>query len=311
MWRSIGLREVRAFLVLADELHFGRAADRLGVSQSRVSQLIRELEARIGASLFHRTSRRVRLTAAGQRLVDDLAPAVRQLDDVLERAYELHHVVTGTVNLGLLSRTSGGSSLLQIIDAFETQFPRCHVQVSEMPLGDTLEPLRSGAVDIMASLLPIDQPDLVIGTILASEPRVLAVARDHPLAGRAEVSLEDVADYNVMRLDAFPPETVEALIPARAPSGRPIVRMSEPSRSVAEVVTLIARGVIVHPTIPPFGVHLGHPNIVLVPLSGMPRLQAGLVWVRDSADHRIREFNRVAREVMGGGVRRRSLAISP
>jgi len=87
--------------------------------------------------------------------------------------------------------------------------------------------------------------------------------------------------------------------------------MSEPSKSVAEVVTLIARGVIVHPTIPPFGVHLGHPNIVLVPLGGMPRLQAGLVWVRDSADHRIREFDRVAREVMSGGVSRRSLAISP
>jgi hypothetical protein len=67
-------------------------------------------------------------------------------------------------------------------------------------------------------------------------------------------------------------------------------------------VTLIARGVIVHPTIPPFGIHLGHPNIVLVPLTGMPRLQAGLVWIRDSADHKIREFNRVAREIMSRGL---------
>ena len=75
MWETIELREIRVFLALADELHFGRAAERLGVTQSRVSQSLRELEAKLGERLVHRTSRRVALTAAGERFLADVAPA--------------------------------------------------------------------------------------------------------------------------------------------------------------------------------------------------------------------------------------------
>ncbi|MGH2805599.1 MAG: LysR family transcriptional regulator, partial [Thermoleophilaceae bacterium] len=75
MWESVELRDIRAFLVLADELHFGRTAERLGLTQSRVSQTIRTLEARLGGPLFERTSRRVRLTALGERLRDAAEPA--------------------------------------------------------------------------------------------------------------------------------------------------------------------------------------------------------------------------------------------
>jgi predicted DNA-binding protein (UPF0251 family) len=67
MWETIELREIRVFLALADELHFGRAAERLGVTQSRVSQSLRTLEAKLGERLIHRTSRHVALTAAGER----------------------------------------------------------------------------------------------------------------------------------------------------------------------------------------------------------------------------------------------------
>src|SRR3954463_15667877 len=67
MWETIELREIRVFLALADELHFGRAAERLGVTQSRVSQSLRTLEAKLGERLVHRTSRRVTPTAAVER----------------------------------------------------------------------------------------------------------------------------------------------------------------------------------------------------------------------------------------------------
>ena len=67
MWRDIELRELRIFLVLADELHFGRTADRLGISQPGVSEAVRALETRLGIKLFERTSRRVSLTPAGER----------------------------------------------------------------------------------------------------------------------------------------------------------------------------------------------------------------------------------------------------
>ena len=86
MWETIELREIRVFLALAEELHFGRAAERLGLTQSRVSQSLRELELKLGERLVHRTSRRVSLTAAGERFLAEVAPAHQRLIAVLEGA---------------------------------------------------------------------------------------------------------------------------------------------------------------------------------------------------------------------------------
>lgn len=78
--------ELEAFLTLAEELHFGRTAERLGVSTGRISQTVKKLERRVGTPLFARTSRSVHLTPVGQRLYEDLLPAYRQLRTALERA---------------------------------------------------------------------------------------------------------------------------------------------------------------------------------------------------------------------------------
>ena len=86
MWEAVELREIRVFLELADQLHFGRAAERLGVTQSRVSQSLRELEAKLGERLLDRTSRRVGLTPAGERLLAEIDPAYERLAEALRRA---------------------------------------------------------------------------------------------------------------------------------------------------------------------------------------------------------------------------------
>ena len=79
MWSGVELREIRVFLTLAEELHFGRTAERLGITHSRVSQTIQTLEARVGAKLFDRTSRRVALTRLGEQLRAALSPVYREL----------------------------------------------------------------------------------------------------------------------------------------------------------------------------------------------------------------------------------------
>src|SRR5215218_6310056 len=86
MWQAVELREVRAFLTVAEELHFGRSAERLGVSQSRVSQTVRQLETKLGTPLFHRTSRRVELTRSGARLMAAVREPHEQLAGVLRAA---------------------------------------------------------------------------------------------------------------------------------------------------------------------------------------------------------------------------------
>ena len=95
MWTAVELRELRIFLALADELHFGRTAERLHISQPGVSEAVRSLEARIGARLFERTSRRVSLTPAGEELRRNLVPALAALDRALARASEHAASVAG------------------------------------------------------------------------------------------------------------------------------------------------------------------------------------------------------------------------
>src|SRR5918999_1853428 len=99
MWEYVELREIRVFLMLCEELHFGRTAERLRISQTRVSQTIQELEAKIGAPLFERTSRRVGLTDKGARVREELAPIYAQLTDALRRARATSEVIP--VRLGL------------------------------------------------------------------------------------------------------------------------------------------------------------------------------------------------------------------
>ncbi len=129
---------------------------------------------------------------------------------------------------------------------------------------------------------------------------MLAVARDHPLAGRAEVRLEDVAEYEVgPMLFGELPELVAATIPEFAPSGRPIRRAERVANSPTEVMSLVASGATVHPTVESFERHFGHPDIVLVPLRGLPPLRSALLWRRHSADPRVASFVATASAVIG------------
>ena len=93
MWRDVELRELRIFLVLADELHFGRTAERMGISQPGVSEAVRVLESRLGVKVFDRTSRRVRLTPAGEELRGTLVPALGALERALAQVSELSQAV--------------------------------------------------------------------------------------------------------------------------------------------------------------------------------------------------------------------------
>ncbi len=296
MWETIQLREIRVFLALADELHFGRAAERLGLTQSRVSQSLRELEAKLGESLVHRTSRRVALTAAGERFLANVDPAHRQLAAVLERASHDGGEIEGTVRIGLPNGVPGGARLVELIKAFEERHPGCDVDVKELTLSSRFEPLRHGDVDLMASRLPLRQPDLVVGPTLSREPRVLAVATDHPLGGRAEVTTEDIADYEVVDVTGMIPTELEGvLIPERSLSGRPMKRRRLKHHDWSELVTMIARGKIVHPT---FAGQFAHPGIRCVPITDLPMWTSALVWRRRDSGRWLRAFVEVAESVL-------------
>src|SRR4051794_17803388 len=300
----VELREIRVFLALAEELHFGRAAEQLQLTSSRVSQVIRGLEAKLGGQLVSRTSRRVVLTRIGEQFLGQVRPAYEQLASVLEETESSNRSLSGSLRLGLLSPSSSGPHLTAILKTFEELHPECEAQVSEVAWSDPFGPLRRGEIAVMATRLPIEQPDLVVGPTLLREPRVLAVAADHPLARRTSVSIEDVAGYSVAPITDEPRELLDAMVPRTTPSGRRIRRLPRRPKTPHEVTALIARGRIVHPTVPSFADYFGQPGITYVPISDMPPLKSGLVWRRRASEPRLREFIRVTREVLAQRRRR-------
>ena len=295
MHESVELRELRVFLTLAEELHFGRTAERLGLTQSRVSQSLRNLERKLGEQLVHRTSRRVALTPSGERFRADVGPAVARLGEAVERAAT--RLLEGTVRCGLMFPNTGGARLVEIVERFEAAHPGCSVEVTATPSTDPGRPLRQGEIDVLATPVLRDPPGPIVAVTLATERRLLAVARNHPLAGRVEVFVEDLGDHKVVAPRILPDDHQEAWVPLSTPSGRPIERLSQRPRSYDELAMIVARGRAVHPTVPSTAAHLAPPNIELVPFADLPPLRVVLLTAGGEWNPRLREFIRIAREV--------------
>lgn len=297
MWSDVELREIRVFLALAEERHFGHTAERLGITPSYVSQTLRELEARLGGRLFDRTSRRVRLTRLGEQLRSDLEPAYAQVLRALERTHAAATGIVGTLRLGMYTESLAGDHMLEIERAFRTSHPAADVALIVTGLErDYLDVLRAGEVDMLATRLPLSAPDIAVGPVLSREPRVLLVARTDPLARRESVTLEDFADHAVSDNPVFPREMMDALVPPVTPSGRRYRRVT--SRNMEEMLISIAAGRQVHPTVPLFLEHHRHPGVTSVPITGLPCSETALVWLRANRSPMIQAFVRVATEIL-------------
>jgi DNA-binding transcriptional LysR family regulator len=302
VWEAVDLRELRVFLTLAEELHFGRTAERLRLTPSRVSQSIRELEDKLGAQLVHRTSRRVGLTSYGARFREEVGPAYDDLSRVLEDTHVAARSLAGILRLGLFSGPAEGPHLVKIVDRFGALHPESEVEVVQLSWDDPLASLRAGAVDLIACWVPLEQPDLVEGPILTRQKRVLAVAREHPLAKRAEISVEELADHTVPRFDGWPRSLQETLFPSTTPGGRPVpgTRIPVGERNLLEVAHRVARQELVFPTVASAAplMSMGHHDLVYVPLTGLPPARSALVRRRRARDPKLREFIRTARAVL-------------
>jgi DNA-binding transcriptional LysR family regulator len=300
MWQTVDLAEVRVFLTLAEELHFGRTAERLQLTPSRVSQSLRGLESKLGAQLVHRTSRRVRLTAFGERFLADIRPPYDELTGVLERSSVAASSLEGTLRVAVLSGPAGGPRLLEVIGTYEALHPESKIEVVQVSWDDPFGPLREGDVEVMATWLPVKEGDLVVGPILTRQPRVLAVARDHPLAERDSVDVEELADHRVPRFEGWPKELQESVAPAHTPSGRPIPgsRLRVGERSLLDVSVRIARGEFVFATVASAAPYTAEFDLAFIPITGLPPLRSALVWRRPARDPKLREFIAVARDVL-------------
>jgi DNA-binding transcriptional LysR family regulator len=299
MWETIELHEIRAFLTLAEELHFGRTAQRLHLTQSRVSQVIRELERRFGGTLFERSSRRVRLAPLGEKLVLAVRPHYDGLRIALAEVAEAAGGVVGDVRVGLATMMAGGDRLTEVVRTFQQRHPACRVQLVDIGHDRPVLARLDGDVDLLAIRLPVDRPGYTVGPVLAEEPRVVMVSQKHPLATRAAVTFEDLAGETVVSIDTVPGEVIDELYPPRTPSGRPIHRGPKLT-SMTEIVAHVALGEIVHPTVVSTERYYRHPDVVTVPMPGEKLSRSGLVWRTGGLGQAAQAFVGTARELLAG-----------
>ncbi|MER5478356.1 LysR family transcriptional regulator [Streptomyces sp. NPDC002734] len=295
-------QEIEIFLTLAEELHFGRTAERVGVSQSRVSQTVARLERRIGARLFDRTSRQVAVTPIGERLRDDLAPAWRAVEEAVARATAAGRGITGSLRIGF-SGAFTGHLLHSIAEDFGRLHPGVDVQVRQVQISDPYGPLRAGDVEVQITEPPVTEPDLTLGPVLVSQPRVLLMSSAHPFARRAAVSLEDLAESTLLTVGgSVPRHWLDHHFPRQTPSGRPIPH-GQAMTYWEDALSLVLAGKGVTPVAAAGAHYYSRPGLVFKPFTDAPGIDYAFVWPTGRETARLRAFVRVAmdrvREVGG------------
>ncbi|WP_419998393.1 LysR substrate-binding domain-containing protein [Streptomyces boninensis] len=289
------LRDIEIFLRLAEELHFGRTAEQLHISQARVSQSIAKQERRIGAALFERTSRKVTLTPIGARLRDDLQDGYDRIQAGLDSAVEAARGTAGTLRLGLIG--AQGYDLAPLTRAFRARHPGCELIFREVPFSDPFTQLRAGEVDLQSMWLPVREPDLTVGPLVLSEPMWLMTDDAHPLAARESVTLEDLADCTLPRIpDAAPAYWVEAVLPSHTPSGRPIARgpLATTFQEIEPAVLSGTTQCVVHTEATRY---YRRPGITYTPIEDAPPSRWSLIWRTAGETALVRAYAQVAAEL--------------
>ncbi|MFF5532216.1 LysR family transcriptional regulator [Streptomyces cinerochromogenes] len=288
--------ELECFLLLAEELHFGRTAERMRLSRARVSQLVQRLERRVGAPLFIRTSRRVALSSLGRQLRADLEPHHRAIEAALERAAATARGVDTVLHVGF-SNPLTGEIVMKTTEVLRVSHPGLAVEICEVPLADPYGQLRKGDFDLQIAELPVRESDLDEGPRLLAEERVLAIGSVHPLAARDSVSLEDLADVPLLTIAGDVPDYwLEHHAPARTPSGRPIAR-GPGMTNMQEALMLVAagQGALLAPA--HTALYHARPGVAYVPFADAEPTGYGLVWRAGHTTGAVQAFAGAAREV--------------
>lgn len=236
------LRQLESFLAVADELHFGRAAERVHLSQPALSQQIKRLERELGVELFARTQRSVALTAAGEALLE---PAARILDDTVDLVTIARRAADGTT--GSLGLGYVGSALFSVVpplmQALADEAPGIDVTMIERKTEEQLDAMRSGELDVGVIKQPQQPPAGFEVVPVFTETIGVALPDRHRFAGKEEIDLAELADdpFVIFPRDAEP-DTFDTLMAACTDAGF-TARIAQTGTSLQTVLGLVASGI--------------------------------------------------------------------
>lgn len=294
---ALELRHLRYFCRVVDELHFGRAAAALAVSQPTLSVQIRQLETMLGARLFDRHTRQVALTDAGRALDEAARRILRDVDAAVEATRQAQAGQVGVLRVGF-GPTLMLSTLGQVVRTYRQRHPGVRIDLRELPTSAQLTALVHGDLDVGFVRGAETDPRLQV-ELFARERLLIALHRDHPAAGAARVPLAALAaDPWVLFPRAIAPQLHEHVMHLCQQAGF-IPEVVQESREVYTTVGLVGAGVGV--TIIPETVQkMSWTGVVYKPI---PRATVRLSMVRPSGPPRpvVEAFLTVARKASARG----------
>ncbi|MEV0161154.1 LysR family transcriptional regulator [Nonomuraea fuscirosea] len=277
---DLEVRQLRYFVAVAEELHFGRAAERLGMAQPPLSRAIRAMERQLGVMLMERTTRRVTLTPAGETLLRDARTALDAVAAAARRARNAGRPEP-VLRLALKADYDGGL-LPQIIAAYQQEPAALPVRLVLGGRAEQEPALRDGRADLALLMRPFDDRDLDVEPLL-TEPRLLAVAANDPLAAHTGLRVADLAGRVLP--DGSPADREDSVPPRGGPAR---------NLDLAQIFNLIELGDIVW-FVPESLARLHpRPGVAYRSVGDLPPLEFALAWPQESRSPAVAAFVRTA-----------------
>jgi DNA-binding transcriptional LysR family regulator len=300
---ELEVRQLRYFVAVAEELHFGRAAERLGMAQPPLSRAIRELERQLGVLLLRRTTRQVTLTPAGESLLRDARTALDAMSAAGRRA---QHAGERTPRLRLaLKADIDGGLLPRILDAYAGEQAARPVELVLGRFGEQAQTVRDGRADAGLLLGPFDDRGLDYEP-LVTEPFLVAMAAADPLAARPGLRLADLAGRSLP--GGFPADQGAASFlhgyagardhqPSPAGNGTPAASTAHGDSDLPQIFRLVELGRIVCFIPASVTWRYPRPEIAYRPVSDLEPVTLAVAWPQDSRSAAVAAFVRAAATV--------------
>lgn len=287
-------RELAYFVAVAEELHFGRAAERLGIAQPPLSRAIKRLERRLGVTLLERTSRRVTLTTAGAVL---LAEGRRALEATAAAGRRARRAGLARPRLVVATKLGGDGGLLpDIVTAFEAEPGGVDVDVLTCGMGEQVPLVRDGRADV--ALLRGHHDDLrgLDTETLLIEGQVAVVSPTHRLAALTQIRLADLAEDAVPSWPHLPTADVAATATEAGSSAPGRNGSAPPIHDTAQLMQLVALGRVIALLPESARLHVAH-DLVCLPVPDAPAVPLTIAWPEQSTSPEVATFVRVATAV--------------
>jgi DNA-binding transcriptional LysR family regulator len=239
------LKQLRSFLCVSEELHFGRAAERLGMSQPPLSQQIRALEEELGVRLFERSSRRVQITEAGRLFEPEARRTLAQADHARMVARMALHGQRGRLRISFTSSGPYVAPLAQALHTYRQHYPEVELTVRELGTHDQIEMLRREEIDLgmVRTASAPTLPASLAARCLVEEEMMVAVRADHPLATQIQLpSLLECAQHPLVITTAAGASSYYEDVFARTRAAGIPLRIASEAAGLATLLGLVAAG---------------------------------------------------------------------